>query len=57
MLPEEEIIPALVPCCSIFKQARTSGETLGDFCQRKGGPKTCWPLPTAVQRPYRRTDV
>ena len=36
MLPEEEIIPALVPVLLYFKQARTSGETLGDFCQRKG---------------------
>lgn len=36
MLPEEEIVPALVPVLLYFKQARTSGETLGDFCQRKG---------------------
>jgi sulfite reductase (ferredoxin) len=36
MLPEEEIIPALVPVLLYFKQARTNGETLGDFCQRKG---------------------
>ncbi|MGI8977957.1 MAG: NADPH-dependent assimilatory sulfite reductase hemoprotein subunit [Pirellulaceae bacterium] len=36
MLPEDEVITALVPVLLYFKQARTNGETLGDFCQRKG---------------------
>ena len=36
MVPEEEVVPSLVPVLLYFKQARHSGETLGDFCQRKG---------------------
>ena len=36
MVPEEEVVPSLVPVLLYFKQARHSDETLGDFCQRKG---------------------
>ncbi|HEX3727072.1 MAG TPA: NADPH-dependent assimilatory sulfite reductase hemoprotein subunit [Pirellulales bacterium] len=36
MVPEAEIARALVPLLTYFKQARQEGETLGDFCHRKG---------------------
>ena len=36
MVPEEEVAATLAPVFTYFKQARQSGETLGDFCLRKG---------------------
>jgi len=36
MVPEEEVVATLAPVFLYFKQAREPGETLGDFCQRKG---------------------
>jgi sulfite reductase beta subunit-like hemoprotein len=36
MVPEEEVAATLAPVFLYFKQARQSGETLGDFCLRKG---------------------
>jgi sulfite reductase (ferredoxin) len=36
MVPEEEVAATLAPIFTYFKQARQSGETLGDFCLRKG---------------------
>src|SRR5262249_11827271 len=32
----EEIVSTLLPVFAYFKTARQSGETLGDFCHRKG---------------------
>jgi sulfite reductase (ferredoxin) len=36
MVPEAEIVPSIVPLLAYFKQDRVDGETLGDFCHRKG---------------------
>ncbi len=36
MVPEEEVISSLVPVFTYYKQARENGETIGDFCHRKG---------------------
>jgi sulfite reductase (ferredoxin) len=36
MVPEEEVAATLAPVFVYFKQAREPGETLGDFCLRKG---------------------
>lgn len=36
MVPEEEVVSALVPAFVYFKQAREPGEGFGDFCHRKG---------------------
>jgi sulfite reductase (ferredoxin) len=36
MVPEEDVATTLVPVFAYFRQAREPGETLGDFCQRKG---------------------
>lgn len=36
MIPEEEVAATLAPVFLFFKQARESGETLGDFCLRMG---------------------
>ncbi len=36
MVPEEEVVGTLAPVFLYFKQAREPGETLGDFCLRKG---------------------
>ncbi|MBI3836508.1 MAG: NADPH-dependent assimilatory sulfite reductase hemoprotein subunit [Planctomycetia bacterium] len=36
MVPAAEIVPSIVPLFVYFKQAREQGETLGDFCHRKG---------------------
>ncbi len=36
MVPTAEVVPTLVPLFVYFKQARESGETFGDFCQRRG---------------------
>lgn len=36
IVPLGELVPALVPVLAYFKQERQAGETLGDFCQRKG---------------------
>jgi sulfite reductase (ferredoxin) len=36
MVPAADIVPAIVPLFVFFKQAREQGETLGDFCHRKG---------------------
>jgi len=36
MVPEEEVVTTLAPVFLYFKQAREPGETLGDFCLRKG---------------------
>jgi sulfite reductase (ferredoxin) len=37
MIPEEEVAATLAPVFAYFKHAREPGETLGDFCLRKGG--------------------
>jgi sulfite reductase (ferredoxin) len=36
MVPAEEVVAAIVPLFAYFKQERQDGETLGDFCNRKG---------------------
>jgi sulfite reductase (ferredoxin) len=36
MVPEEEVVGTLAPVFAYFKHAREAGETLGDFCLRKG---------------------
>jgi sulfite reductase (ferredoxin) len=36
MVPAADIVPSLVPLLAYFKQARENGESLGDFCHRKG---------------------
>jgi sulfite reductase (ferredoxin) len=36
MIPEEDVAATLAPVFAYFKQSRDSGETLGDFCLRKG---------------------
>lgn len=36
MVPADDVVPTLVPLLAYFKQERTAGETLGDFCHRKG---------------------
>lgn len=36
MVPAEEVVATLVPVLAYFKHARQEGETLGDFCHRKG---------------------
>src|SRR5262245_5246689 len=36
MVPEEEVAATLAPVFAYFKQDRQNGETLGDFCVRKG---------------------
>jgi sulfite reductase (ferredoxin) len=36
LVPEEQVVPTLVPVLVYFKQDRLPGETFGDFCARKG---------------------
>ncbi len=36
MVPSEEVVATLTPLFVYFKAARDNGETLGDFCLRKG---------------------
>jgi sulfite reductase (ferredoxin) len=36
MVPAADVVPSIVPILAYFKQARAGGETLGDFCHRKG---------------------
>jgi sulfite reductase (ferredoxin) len=36
MVPAADVVPSIVPVLAYFKQARDEGETLGDFCHRKG---------------------
>jgi len=36
MVPADDVVPTLVPLLAYFKQERLEGETLGDFCHRKG---------------------
>jgi sulfite reductase (ferredoxin) len=36
MVPAADVVPSIVPLLAYFKQARNEGETLGDFCYRKG---------------------
>lgn len=36
LIPEEEVVAALVPLFAYFKQDRLAGESFGDFCDRKG---------------------
>jgi sulfite reductase beta subunit-like hemoprotein len=36
MVPEEDVVATLAAVFVYFKQAREHGETLGDFCLRKG---------------------
>jgi sulfite reductase (ferredoxin) len=36
LVPLDEIVPCLVPVLVCFKAERNPGETLGDFCARKG---------------------
>ena len=36
LIPEEAVVPTIVPLFVYFKQDRLSGETFGDFCLRKG---------------------
>jgi sulfite reductase (ferredoxin) len=35
-VPAEQVVSTLIPVFEYFKQAREPGETLGDFCHRKG---------------------
>lgn len=36
LVPQDEIVPTLVPLLERYKSERASGETFGDFCQRIG---------------------
>jgi sulfite reductase (ferredoxin) len=36
MVPGAEVVSTIVPLLAYFKHARENGETLGDFCHRKG---------------------
>lgn len=36
LVAADDVIPTLVPLFVYYKQARETGETLGDFCHRKG---------------------
>ncbi len=36
LVPEDQVVAELVPVLVYFKQQRLPGETLGDFCHRKG---------------------
>jgi sulfite reductase (ferredoxin) len=36
MVPAADIVPSIVPVLAYFKHERQNGETLGDFCHRKG---------------------
>jgi sulfite reductase (ferredoxin) len=36
LVAAEDVVPTLVPVLAYFKHERTEGETLGDFCHRKG---------------------
>lgn len=36
LVPQDELIPTLVPVLSYFKQDRQGNESFGDFCARKG---------------------
>lgn len=36
LIPTDDVVPTLVPVLAYFKQDRRAGETLGDFCHRKG---------------------
>ncbi len=36
MVPAADIVPSIVPLLAYFKHGRDEGETLGDFCHRKG---------------------
>ncbi len=36
MVPADEVVRTIVPLLAYFKQDRQDGETLGDFCDRKG---------------------
>jgi sulfite reductase (ferredoxin) len=36
MVPAAEIVSSIVPVLAYFKHGREPGETLGDFCHRKG---------------------
>ncbi len=36
LVPLDQIVPALVPVLAYFKRDRQEGESLGDFCHRKG---------------------
>jgi sulfite reductase (ferredoxin) len=36
MVPHDDVVPSLTPVFAYFRQERLNGETLGDFCLRKG---------------------
>jgi sulfite reductase (ferredoxin) len=36
LVPADQVVPTLVPVLRYFRDAREAGETLGDFCHRKG---------------------
>ncbi|MBA3480633.1 MAG: NADPH-dependent assimilatory sulfite reductase hemoprotein subunit, partial [Pirellulales bacterium] len=36
LVPADQVVPTLVPVLRYFRDAREPGETLGDFCHRKG---------------------
>ncbi|MFM9115554.1 MAG: NADPH-dependent assimilatory sulfite reductase hemoprotein subunit [Planctomycetota bacterium] len=36
LVPEEEVVPSLVPLLAYYKRERQERETLGSFCDRKG---------------------
>jgi sulfite reductase (ferredoxin) len=36
MVPEADVLKSIVPVLAYYKQDRLDGETLGDFCHRKG---------------------
>lgn len=36
MIPEDDVVKTLSPVFAYFKQSRLDGESLGDFCHRKG---------------------
>jgi len=43
LVPEDEVVPTLVPLLMYFKQDRRASETFGDFCHRKGvADLTAW---------------
>jgi sulfite reductase (ferredoxin) len=36
LIPQAELVPALIPLLHQYKAERSNGESFGDFCVRKG---------------------
>lgn len=52
LVPEAEIVPALVSLFAYFRQDRQAGESFGDFCHRKGNTDLlAWSARYQAERP------